>query len=64
MENLAVIALVAAVLAPLVYVLGSILGTLRAVHRELTKIRLATESLHDHAVPDLLMKRWERERTR
>lgn len=43
---------------PMTYVLGSILGTLRTIHKELVRIRLATESLHDLVVREGLMRRF------
>lgn len=43
--------------SPFAYVLGSILGTLRACHKELVQIRLATTSLHDHVVSAVLTRR-------
>lgn len=50
--------------SPFAYVLGSILGTLRACHKELVQIRLATVSLHDQVVPEVLTLRMLRRLTR
>lgn len=42
------------------YLLGGVLITLRAVHKELVLIRLVTQSLHDRVVPEVLMRRLDR----
>ncbi len=48
--------------SPFAYLLGQILGTLTACHKELVRIRLATVSLHDNVVPEVatrrLMRKW------
>lgn len=55
---------IVAIGAPFAYVLGSILGVLRACHKELVQIRLATVSLHDQVVPEVLTLRMMRRLTR
>ena len=42
--------------SPFAYLLGQILGTLTACHKELVRIRLATVSLHDHVLPEVLTR--------
>lgn len=49
---------------PFAYYVGSIAGTLRAIHKELVRIRLATVSLHDKVVPEVLMTQMERKMRR
>ena len=46
--------------ALIIYALGSVVSVLKECHKELTRIRLATVSMHDQIIPVVLLKRLNR----